>query len=66
MQRRILIIDDHDDLASALESVFVQVGHEVKVVENRHDALEVDNIDAFDLVVTDLDGENLPSRSGPS
>jgi serine/threonine-protein kinase RsbW len=61
MQRRILIIDDHDDLASALESVFVQVGHEVKVVENRHDALEVDNLDAFDLVVTDLDGENLPS-----
>ena len=61
MQRRILIIDDHDDLASALESVFVQVGHEVKVVENRHDALEVENIDAFDLVVTDLDGKTLSS-----
>lgn len=61
MQRRILIIDDHDDLASALESVFVQVGHEVRVVENRQDALGVENIDAFDLVVTDLDGENLPS-----
>lgn len=61
MQRRILIIDDHDDLASALESVFVQVGHEVRIVENRHEAIEIENIDAFDLVVTDLDGENLPS-----
>jgi serine/threonine-protein kinase RsbW len=59
MQRRILIIDDHDDLASALESVFVKVGHEVEVLENRPDALEIKNIEDFDLVVTDLDVDSI-------
>src|SRR5262245_31252058 len=57
MQRRILIIDDHDDLASALEEVFVTTGHQVEVVENRHDALEIEDIERFDLIVTDLDYE---------
>ena len=55
MQRRILIIDDHDDLASALQDVFVKVGHQVEVAENRPDALAIKNIEDFDLVVTDLD-----------
>ena len=27
MQREILIIDDHDDMATALEEVFVATGH---------------------------------------
>ena len=55
MQRRILIIDDHDDLATALEEVFSHVGHEVKVVEKRTEALGIEDIGAFDLVITDLD-----------
>ena len=55
MQREILIIDDHDDMATALEEVFVAGGHSVKVVETRQDALEIDNIEGYDLVVTDLD-----------
>lgn len=55
MQRQILIIDDHDDLATSLEEVFTATGHAVKVVENRKDALAIDNIESFDLVVTDLD-----------
>jgi serine/threonine-protein kinase RsbW len=55
MQRKILIIDDHDDLASALNEVFTHTGHEVKVVENRVDALAVNNIEEFDIVITDLD-----------
>jgi len=38
MQRRILIIDDHDDLASAAEEIFVELGHTVDVVNNREDA----------------------------
>ena len=61
MQRRILIIDDHDDLATALEEVFTHVGHEVKVIEERSDALAMDNLETFDLVITDLDVE----RTGP-
>lgn len=55
MQRRILIIDDHDDLASALEEVFTHVGHDVSVLEDRDQALAIENINSFDLVITDLD-----------
>jgi serine/threonine-protein kinase RsbW len=55
MQRRILIIDDHDDLATSLEEVFSHVGHEVRVVEERAEALAMDNIEDFDIVITDLD-----------
>lgn len=55
MQRKILIIDDHDDMATSLEEVFVATGHAVKVVETRKEALAIDNIEGYDLVVTDLD-----------
>ncbi|MEQ1642906.1 MAG: ATP-binding protein [Pyrinomonadaceae bacterium] len=55
MQRKILIIDDHDDLATALEEVFAHVGHSVKIVESRSDALRVENMEGYDLVITDLD-----------
>ncbi|MDM7922596.1 MAG: ATP-binding protein [Pyrinomonadaceae bacterium] len=55
MQRRILIIDDHDDLATSLEEVFTHVGHQVRVVERRADALAIENIEDFDIVITDLD-----------
>lgn len=63
MQRRILIIDDHDDLASALESVFVRVGHHVEIIENRPDALALTNIEEFDLVITDLDVDNFAATA---
>ena len=53
MHRRILIIDDHDDLATALEEVFSHQGHEVSVVHDRAAALEIDNIYDHDLVITD-------------
>jgi serine/threonine-protein kinase RsbW len=55
MQRRILIIDDHDDLATATEEVFTHLGHIVDLVDNREDALRIDNIEDYDLVITDLD-----------
>jgi serine/threonine-protein kinase RsbW len=55
MQRKILIIDDHDDLASALDEVFTHVGHKVTIVERRVDAVAMPDLDAFDLVITDLD-----------
>jgi serine/threonine-protein kinase RsbW len=55
MQRHILIIDDHDDLASALDEVFTHTGHAVKVVDNRDDALAIDDLSDFDLLITDLD-----------
>ena len=55
MQRNILIIDDHDDMATSLEEVFAASGHAVRVVERREDALAIDDIERYDLVVTDLD-----------
>jgi serine/threonine-protein kinase RsbW len=55
MQRRILIIDDHDDLATATEEVFTHLGHVVDIVDNREDALRIDDIEDYDLVITDLD-----------
>lgn len=55
MQRKILIIDDHDDLATALEEVFGHVGHTVKIVESRSDAMSIKNMEGYDLVITDLD-----------
>jgi serine/threonine-protein kinase RsbW len=61
MQRRILIIDDHDDLATALEEVFTGLGHSVALLESRADAMEVTNFEQFDLVITDLDIQSLSS-----
>ena len=61
MKRRILIIDDHDDLATALEEVFTALGHSVALLTSRADALEAPNFDQFDLVITDLDVQS--SRS---
>src|SRR6188472_1475747 len=58
MQRRILIIDDHDDLATALDEVFTHVGHDVQVCVNRAQALAIENIESYDLVITDLDVES--------
>ena len=38
MQRKILIVDDHDDLASALQKAFEEIGHYVKTIESRSEA----------------------------
>jgi len=62
MQRRILIIDDNDDLCSALNREFVNLGHEVKTVETREEAVAIENLGDFDLVITDLDDANLVSE----
>ena len=55
MQRRILIIDDHDDLATALEEVFTEVGHVVVLSDSRVGGLEATDAEDFDVTITDLD-----------
>src|SRR5690606_9524728 len=55
MQRKILIIDDHDDLATSLDGAFDDEGHQLRDAESRDEALKIDNIEGFDLVITDLD-----------
>ena len=63
MQRRILIIDDHDDLATALDEVFSHVGHEVRVLERRADAVAAQDLESYDLVITDLDVDGAITES---
>ena len=66
MQRRILIIDDHNDLASALEEVFSQEGHQVTILDNRTEALAIPRIEDYDLVITDLDVANISAPRPPN
>ncbi len=55
MQRSILIIDDHDQLAGSMRNAFEAAGHQVKVVSSRDEALADNKIDSFDVVITELD-----------
>ena len=65
MQRRILIVDDHDDLKTALSKVFTEVGFIVETAESRDEALKLKPEKDFDLVITDLDGEKaFPRENG--
>lgn len=57
MQRRILIVDDHDDLKTALSEVFSKLGFFVKTTESRDEAVKLDETTNYDLVITDLDGD---------
>lgn len=62
MQRRILIVDDHDDLKTALSEVFNKLGFFVKTTESRDEAVKIDEQTDFDLVITDLDGDKAFSQ----
>jgi serine/threonine-protein kinase RsbW len=59
-----LIVDDHDDLASLLTKEFSKFGHTVKTLENRDEAVEIIETEKFDLVISDLDGEQLAVQRG--
>ncbi|HUF05681.1 MAG TPA: ATP-binding protein [Aridibacter sp.] len=64
MPRKILIIDDYDDLASALGEEFTQLGHDVVITQNRSDAVKLSEGSDFDMVITDLDGRHLVAEPG--
>ncbi|MDQ3800662.1 MAG: ATP-binding protein [Acidobacteriota bacterium] len=66
MRRKILIIDDHDDLASALREKYSGLGHEVTIIESRREALAAPEIEDFDLVITDLDDIRRALASPPN
>lgn len=59
MQRKILIVDDHDDLKTALTEVFSKLGFVVEIAASRAEAVEIDRAEDFDLVITDLDGDKV-------
>ena len=53
-KRRILIVDNNDELRALLEDVLGKLGHEVVVTGERDEALARDDLDQFDLVISDL------------
>ncbi|HEV2837555.1 MAG TPA: ATP-binding protein [Pyrinomonadaceae bacterium] len=53
-QRRILIVDNNDELRLLLEQVLGELGHDVVVTGERKKALRRDDLDSFDLIISDL------------
>jgi len=53
-KRRILIVDNNDELRLLLEKVLGQLGHDVIVTGGRKKALRRDDLDSFDLIISDL------------
>ena len=53
-KRRILIVDNNDELRLLLEKVLGQIGHDVVVTGERDKALRRNDLDSFDLIISDL------------
>ena len=53
-KRRILIVDNNDELRVLLEQALGSLGHEVIVTGEREKALRRDDLDSFDLIISDL------------
>jgi len=53
-KRRILIVDNNDELRSMLERALSALGHEVLTTGNRTEAMARDDLDGFDLIISDL------------
>ncbi len=53
-KRRILIVDGNTELRSQLELVLSELGHTVVVAGSREEALQRDDLEDFDLVISDL------------
>lgn len=53
-KRRILIVDNNDELRVLLEQALGGLGHDVVVTGERAKALRRDDLDSFDLIISDL------------
>lgn len=53
-KRRILIVDSNEELRSLLAEVLGELGHEVMAVGDRSAAVEREDLDEFDLIISDL------------
>lgn len=62
MKRRILIVDDYDDLASELKKRFENSGYKVEKTESSAEGIFLESNNDYDIVITDLD---IPSAQGP-
>jgi serine/threonine-protein kinase RsbW len=65
-KRRILIVDNNDDLRAILEDALGLLGHEAVVTGDRDEALNRDDLDQFDLIISDLteDAETVDQSNG--
>ena len=52
--RRILIVDNNEELRTLLADVLRELGHEVVSTGDRAEALERDDLEEFDLIISDL------------
>ena len=63
-KRRILIVDNNDELRAILENALGSLGHEAVVTGDREEALSRDDLDQFDLIISDLT-EDAPPDDKP-
>jgi serine/threonine-protein kinase RsbW len=59
MEKKFLIVDDYDDLRTALAEEFGKNGNIIETTNNRDDGLRLMENDGFDVIITDLDGDEL-------
>ena len=59
MEKKFLIIDDYDDLRTALAASFSKNGNIIESTDNRDDGVNLMKGDKFDVIITDLDGDEL-------
>jgi serine/threonine-protein kinase RsbW len=64
-KRRILIVDNNDELRAILEDVLGSLGHEAVVTGDRDEALSRSDLDRFDLIISDLT-EEAPANDQPN
>lgn len=60
-KRRILIVDNNDELRVSLAAVLEKLGHEVVATGDRARALARADLDEFDLIISDLTEDASPS-----
>ncbi len=63
-KRRILVVDNNDELRAILDQVLGRLGHAVTSTGNRQEALSWEDLDQFDLIISDLTedaGPNAPA-----
>lgn len=63
MERKFLIVDDYDDLATALANEFSQNGNVVEIATSRDRGLKLMEDGGFDVIISDLDGDELIEKS---
>ena len=57
-KRRILIVDNNDELRAILENALGSLGHEAVVTGDRDEALSRNDLDQFDVIISDLTEES--------